>query len=373
MIDDPLNFSSLEMDVIILGGGVLGLLTARELVLSGARVTLLERNVIGQESSWAGGGILSPLCPWQAAESITALCQWSQAAYPRLADALLESTGIDPEWTLSGLLLSECDEVDIATNWCDRHAVNGVRLTETEFADLESGLAIAPKNPMLFADIAQVRNPRLLSALKADLVRQGVQMQEDHEVLEINIQQGRVVGVVTARGKFCADYYVIAAGAWSGRLAHIAARDLQVAPVKGQMLVFAAPVGLLRHIVLSSGRYLIPRRDGRILVGSTVEYTEYDKTTTESARSELTQFAYSALPALKECIMEKHWAGLRPGSPEGIPYIGIHPQADNLFFNCGHFRNGFVMAPASARLVTDIILGRRPIVAPEPYAIPHPN
>lgn len=362
------------MDVIIVGSGVLGLLTARELVLSGARVTLLERYGIGKESSWAGGGILSPLCPWRAAEPITALCRWSQKAYPHLAADLLESTGIDPEWTSSGLLFSDCEEVEEAERWCESHTVNCVRLTESEFAGLEPGLRLAPKNPILFPDIAQIRNPRLLRALKADLERRGVRLFENNEVLGIKLQQGRVAGVSTRQGMFCADYYVIAAGAWSGLLGEIVAPPpIQVAPVKGQMLVFAASAGLLRHIVLSSGRYLIPRRDGRILVGSTVEHVGYDKTTTESVRMELSQFAQSALPALKACPMEKQWAGLRPGSPEGIPYIGPHPRAGNLFFNCGHFRNGFVMAPASARLLTDLIVNRPPIVSAGPYAIPHPN
>ena len=361
------------MDIIIIGGGIAGLLTARELALSGVRVGLLERQSIGLESSWAGGGILSPLYPWRMAEPITALCRWSQAVYPQLAAALRESTGIDPEWIRSGLLVNDCEDIEKARNWCERQAVSHAILTEKEVASLEPELSVSPKNPLYLPDIAQIRNPRLLKALRADLTAHGVQLLENHEVFDIEIDQGKVKHIVTHQGKFSADCYVVAAGAWSGLIGRFAALDLQVVPVKGQMLVFKAPPGLLKRIVLSSGHYLIPRRDGRILAGSTVEHTEFDKSTTEVVRRALAGFAQTALPALQECPIEKHWAGLRPGSPEGIPYIGRHPELPRLFFNCGHFRNGFVMAPASARLVADLILERPPIVPPAPYRIAPPN
>jgi len=361
--------NSSSMDVIIIGGGIIGLLTAKELAQSGARVGLLERQAVGQESSWAGGGILSPLYPWRAAEPVTALCRWSQAAYPDLAAALRESTGIDPEWIRSGLLVNDCEDIEAATNWCRSLAARHANLTELECASLEPGLAISPKNPIYFPDIAQIRNPRLLKALRVDLMQRGVQLLENQEVLDIEISQGQVRHILTQRGKFSSANYVIAAGAWSGGIGRSVGLPLRVEPVKGQMLVFKAPPGLLRHIILSSGHYLIPRKDGRILAGSTVEHSGFDKSTTEAARDALAGFAQSALPALLECPIEKHWAGLRPGTPEGIPYIGRHPQIPNLFFNCGHFRNGFVMAPASAHLLTDLILECAPIVAPEPYRL----
>lgn len=358
-----------SMDVIIVGGGIIGLLTARELALAGARVGLLERQAVGQESSWAGGGILSPLYPWRAPEPITALWDWSRAVYPDLAAALLERTGIDPEWVRSGLLVHDCEDIEEAVNWSRSRAVSHARLTEQECASLEPGLSIAPNNPIYLPDIAQIRNPRLLKALQADLTRRGVQLSEDQQVVDIVVDEGRVRHILTQKGKLSAACYVVAAGAWSGLIGRLAALDLQVEPVKGQMLVFKAPLGLLRHIVLRSGHYLIPRRDGRILAGSTVEYSGFDKSTSEAVHDALVSFARSALPGLRECPIEKHWAGLRPGTPEGIPYIGVHPQITNLFFNCGHFRNGFVMAPASAHLLSDLILNRPPIIFPEPYRL----
>jgi glycine oxidase len=357
-----------QTDVIIIGGGVSGLMSARELSGSGKRVILLERQSCGRESSWADGGILSPLAPWRADEAITALCRWSQSAYPLLAEELRTSTGIDPEWLQSGLLFCDCADIDLAKAWADAHAARYECLASSPVGRIEPMLRSAGKDPLLFPDLAQVRNPRLLSALKTDLVQRGVALLEQHPVDDIRIERGRAVGVVAQNQLYTADDYVVTAGAWSGLLArNCGLPNLPIMPVKGQMLIFASPPGLLKHIVLSDGRYLIPRKDGKILAGSTLENAQFNKSTTDAAHESLYRFATRLLPALKHYQIEKHWAGLRPGSPAGIPTIGPHAQVSNLFFNCGHFRNGFVMAPASARLLANHVLRQTAIVRPEPY------
>lgn len=356
-------------DIIIIGGGVSGLLSARELALSGAQVVLLERQALAKESSWAGGGILSPLQPWRAPEPITALCHWSQAAYPPLAQALLESTGIDPEWLPSGLLFSHCEERDEATQWAKVHDIRYARLAADEVASLEPNISVGDiKDPLLLPDVGQVRNPRLLNALREDLLQRGVELLEYHPVDEIRVERGQVAGLICRRELLSADAYVVAAGAWSGLLARNSGlSELPIAPVKGEMLIFEAPPSLLKGIVLSRGRYLIPRKDGRILAGSTVESVQFNKSTTDPARETLREFACNLVPALDQCRIEKHWAGLRPGSPVGIPYIGPHAEIGKLYFNCGHYRNGFVMAPASARLLADHVLKRPAVIAPDAY------
>ncbi|QSA96720.1 glycine oxidase ThiO [Methylococcus sp. EFPC2] len=355
-------------DVIITGGGVLGLLSARELAAAGLRVAVIERGHIGGESSWAGGGILSPLQPWNAHPAINTLCAWSQRAYPELARELSDRTGIDPEWTRSGLLSIASPDRERALDWCRAHRIEHALLEPGELARQEPALAATDAAALYLPDIAQVRNPRLIAALKADAIARGVVLSENTPVIEMPMENGEVCGLVTPQGRYTADRYVIAAGAWSGSI--IPSPALAIAPVKGQMLVFQAPANLIRSIVLRDTLYLIPRRDGHILAGSTVEHTGYDKGLTDDAREMLKDFACSTLPALRDCPIEKHWAGLRPGSPEGIPRIGRHPVIENLYFNCGHFRNGFVMAPASARLLADLILDRQPIVPPEPYRVP---
>jgi glycine oxidase len=135
------------------------------------------------------------------------------------------------------------------------------------------------------------------------------------------------------------------------------------------MLLFKTEPGVIRRIVLEENRYVIPRRDGHVLFGSTLEEVGFDKSTTESARNELHALAIKRFPALENYPVVKHWAGLRPGSPSGIPYIATHPSLEGLYINAGHFRNGVVLGPASARLMTNIVAGTIPIVPQEPYSL----
>jgi len=358
-------------DIIIIGGGVIGLMTARELMKSGARVLILERQTIGRESSWAGGGILSPLYPWRAAEPIIQLWLRSHAEYPRLAEILQTRTGIDPEWRRSGLLIADCKDERLAETWCQSHEVAYERPDLAQFRALEPSVQFTPSSPIFLPEIAQVRNPRLLRALELELLADGAQIFEYHAVTEIATNGTNINHVSAGDKTYSADQYVITAGAWSGMMSDqfFPSPHLHVEPVRGQMIIFSAEPGLLRHVILNQGHYLIPRSDGRILAGSTLEYAGFDKSITETARSELLEFAYTVLPALRSYAVEKHWAGLRPGSPTGIPYIGRHPAIQNLYFNCGHFRNGFAMAPASAHLLADLLLARTPNIAPALYSL----
>ena len=140
-------------------------------------------------------------------------------------------------------------------------------------------------------------------------------------------------------------------------------------PVRGQMLLFGAEPGIISRIVLDRGHYVIPRRDGNVLMGSTLEYTGFHKETTDEALAELSAIAVNRFPVLKDYPITRQWAGLRPGSPQGVPYIGPFPGIEGLYVNSGHFRNGVVLSPASARLLADLVLDRPPIVPPEPYGL----
>ena len=356
-------------DITIIGGGVMGLLTAREFLDAGASVTLLEKNECGLESSWAGGGILLPLYPWRQASAISDLVTQSVKCYPSLAEALHANTGIDPEWTQSGLLITQNsqEETILAHEWAKKYHF---RIQQPE-TDHFSGLDVKAQSPLLLPDIAQIRNPRLLEALKKEVLAKGLHLIEQCEITHFTLEHQKLHDIHTSHGKLPLHQLVLTTGAWTRSIFQqclIGVIDApEIYPAKGQMLVFDAPPNTLKHIVLHGDHYLIPRRDGKILAGSTVEYHVFHKEITVDAHEEIFNFATHLLPALKDAPMIKHWAGLRPATEDGVPYIGRHPEITNLSINAGHFRNGLTMAPASAQLLADIILNRPPIIDPQAY------
>jgi glycine oxidase len=359
-------------DITIIGGGVIGLLTAREFFNAGATVTVIEKNRLGQESSWAGGGILLPLYPWRQADAITRLTLQSLKLYPTLAAQLIADTGKDPEWTPCGLLITKNPDISAALDWCQTHNMT----YQTPETDFFKDLNTLPDNPLWLPDIAQARNPRLVKSLIQDLINKGVTLSEHCELTDVTLDKNQITHLNTTTGTLPVKQVIFSAGAWTGSLFEKLFPELlthapKVAPVKGQMLLFDAQPNLLRTMVLDGDQYLIPRRDGKILAGSTVEQDDFNKNTTTVARERLTDFALTLLPALKKAPLLHHWAGLRPGTTEGVPYIDQHPDIDNLSINAGHFRNGLVMGPASAQLMVDLILNRPTTVAPEPYRLTH--
>ena len=160
---------------------------------------------------------------------------------------------------------------------------------------------------------------------------------------------------------------IVAGGAWTSKIIQAFARPPAVKPVKGQMILFKGEPGVLKTIVLSQGRYLIPRRDGRIVVGSTLENTDYDKSITASAQTNLAAAAIELMPALAAVPIEHHWAGLRPGSEQGVPYICEHPEIHGLYINSGHYRNGVILGAGSAQLMADLICETAPAIDPTFY------
>lgn len=354
-------------DVIVLGAGLSGLLTAYELRRAGLQVLVVDRGALAREASWAGGGILSPIYPWRYPDSINELACWSQRAYPKLVAALCEQTAIDAEYEACGLALLDSDECAAAREWATRwgHSVSVHSEPNSQIANVSE---TAFNSWIWFSEIAQVRNPRLCQALIKALEDGGVTLRPN-TIPQLVVRPGRVVAIQIASERISTRYVVVAAGAWSTGLSHHLRDVAVIRPVKGQMLLYQADPDLLGCMVLKCGRYLIPRRDGHILVGSTVEEVGFDRTTTYEARQELSAFAQLTVPALDGTLIKQHWAGLRPATADGVPYIGEHPDVAGLFVNAGHYRNGVVMAPASARLTADLLLERQPCLDPSPYRL----
>lgn len=355
-------------DILVIGGGAIGLLTVRELMHAGADVTLVEMGETGRESSWAGGGIISPLYPWRYADSVTSLSLWSQREYPRLCAALYEESGVDPELIRSGLLILDDAERESAMSWATTHQVRIEVLEGEALRETEPAIGPCPPSALWMSEVEQVRNPRLARALRRS-VEKRVQIREQEEVVELLVDSGRAVGARTRKGIITANRIVVCTGAWTAKLLGQLDARPEIEPVRGQMILFLAKPGQINHIVLYRDRYVIPRKDGRILIGSTLEHEGFVKATTAEAKEELYRAAAEMFPLLKRTPIENHWAGLRPGSPSGIPYIGAFPNIEGLFFNAGHYRNGLVTGPASARLAADLLLGREPVTDPSPYAL----
>jgi glycine oxidase len=332
----------LNSHTLIIGGGIIGLATALRLRTAGGQVTVLERGICGAESSWAGGGILSPLMPWQYAPEVNDLCNAGIALYANWAQQIHALSGIDPEYWVSGMRVSPPLDLVTAQVWCDTH---GWRYT------LDAGALYLP-------DVAQVRNPRLVKSLRAAVLASGVQLVEHAAVTDFQVKNQRITSVSTTQGAFIADTFVTCAGAWSQAMLDFAPPLKTIKPMRGQMLLFKAAVGLLPSVIYQQGVYLIPRLDGHILVGSTVEDVGFDKSTDIATRNQLMQAAYTLLPALQQAEFIQHWSGLRPGSPDNIPTIAPHPHITNLYANAGHFRYGVTMAPISANLISEMITGQ---------------
>jgi glycine oxidase len=330
-----------QKSYLVIGAGALGLASAEVLLQQGDEVTVLDQGAVGQESSWAGGGILSPLCPWDYPDVVTQLTSRGAALFGAWAENLYRATGIDPEYSRCGMLVLPPFDVQAAKRWCEAHGV--------KFSKRDDGLFLP--------DVAQARNPRLLQSLRVRVEQLGASIIDHCAVQKIQSDNTQVINVMTSSGEVSADNYIVTAGAWSKQLLGEQALQLGIKPIRGQMLLFKFDTPPLPHVVLQAGLYLIPRRDGHLLVGSTVEDVGFDKSTTEEAREMLLQRAIKILPDLRDMPLVKHWAGLRPGSPDNIPTIGRHPSLKNLYINSGHFRYGVTMAPASVEVLMNEING----------------
>ena len=362
-----IEYVNVMQQVLIIGGGVIGCATALALATAGCRVTLIERGALGGESSWAGAGLLSPLLPWHYRDEVTRLTDWSRALYPGWIDGLRATSGVDPEYRACGMLVLPPYDRRAAVAWMGAH---GQPIEEIS-ARVVPDLAILDESALWMSQVAQVRNPRLLQALHQALLQHGVQICEQTAVTGWQATPNRINSVETTQGAMTADVFVLTAGAWSGELLRELGADIPIKPVRGQIVLFKTDPGRLKQVVYYDGLYIIPRDDGHILVGSTLEDVGFDTGVTEEARVNLIGRASELLPFLKQTPVAAHWSGLRPGSPDNIPIMARHPTIENLYLSSGHFRYGVTMAPASAQFMANLILGLPNPIDAAPYRWPN--
>jgi glycine oxidase len=357
------------MQVLIVGGGVIGLLSALELSRAGCQVTVLDKAQHGRAASWAGGGILSPLYPWRYMAPVNQLAGLAPMLYSTLAIELLEATGIDIEVHRCGMMILDTDDSRDAVSWFMNQPVEAPKILNSQaLRSTNPRLAHHYQHALWCPSMSNLRNPHLIKALIKHLEQRGVKLIRNTQVMAFEKKEALITAVIDQHGtRWIADQYVIASGAWSGQLTDLVGVDLPVQPVKGQMILYKTPPRWLPCMVMNRGVYLIPRIDGHVLCGSTIEQTGFDDHIDDAAQRHLADRAIEMVPELAGMVVRDQWAGLRPAAPNGIPYIGRAPHTHNLWVNAGHFRNGIVLAPGSARILREQMLGLRTTVSASPY------
>ena len=363
-------------DVAVVGGGVAGLSVARELGQRGLSVTLIERGRAGAEASGAAAGMLAPQSEADRRDPFFELLCRSRDLYPSFAERLLAETGIDIELDRTGTLylaFTGDDEAEIERRfaWQTRAGLPVERLAADEARAIEPHISPRVRLALRFPRDWQVENRRLVAALAASVEAHGVRVWTGTEVSALRIEGGRVRGVETSCGFLSAPVVVVAAGAWSSLLAVAAGVEAAhaepalthpgIEPVRGQMLCFDARPAIVRHVVYTPRGYIVPRRDGRLLAGSTTERTGYDKCVTASGMHAVTRHALEIAPAVGDLALVDAWAGLRPHAADGLPLLGASDECAGLFYATGHYRNGILLAPLTGELLAAMIVdGVRP-------------
>ena len=333
-------------DAAVIGGGLIGAACADALAGRGLKVCVLDRQEFVKEASWAGAGILHPIHPWNYPAPLHPLLRAAPALHGPCAADLFERTGIDVEHERSGLVVID-EHLERLAEWCGPQVPwERVEAVDDEPAVRKGGDAL------LLPAACHVRNHRLARAFLEGARRRGAELLPFSEARAL-----RRGAIETSERTIEAGLTVLCAGAWAPRLR----AGLAVEPVRGQILLYAPSSGvrLRRMVVFPQGEYAVPRRDGRILFGSTLERVGFDPRPTKSACLSLSTRAEELL-GLSPGHLEAVWAGLRPATSAKVPYIGRDPERDDLILACGHYRNGILLAPVTAQIVADLATDRKP-------------
>jgi len=332
-------------DVIVIGGGIIGLTLARELRKQSAKVLLLEKGEPGREASHAAGGMIAD-CPLEMPAALHPLAAASARMYPGFVEQLQIESGHDVDLRAQGtLFFPSSDHLHDAQDFAATHRL------PASLAQLEPSLSL--HEPALYLPERSVDPRALTNAALSAARRVGVDISSGEEVTAVDVTDDRVCGVITTKTSFHAHKIVSCAGAWSGQIAPYA---FPTRPVKGQMLCLLSPRrDLLKHVIRTPEVYLIPRSDGRIVIGATVEEAGFDKRTDLATIQRLHRSAIAAVPELRDAKILENWAGLRPATPDALPILGATPTS-GYFVATGHFRDGILLAPITAQVMAQVIV-----------------
>lgn len=360
------------VSTLIVGGGVIGLALAWELAQRGRRVVLLEAAEIGRGASWAGAGILPPTARGGTSDPYEQLRALSHQTHPEWANRLRELTGIDTGYCRCGGIYLATTAGEAATlaaqrSWWTAHGIEHKQWSVEELLRREPHLAHRSTGSQSWLqqlravwylpDECQLRNPHHLRALVAACQLQGVELCSHAAVQRIEPLGAGGIHVDSDAGSFVADQVCICSGAWAQQMLASLQLPTGLMPVRGQIVLYRCSQPLLHSVVNEGHRYLVARRDGRLLAGSVEEEAGFAVETTPEAIAHIRRWAEGVLPLLKEQPIEKTWAGLRPGVYDGFPYLGAVPGVDNLFVAAGHYRSGLHLSCATAIVMANAMLG----------------
>ncbi len=363
-------------EVAILGAGLIGLSLALELADRGVSVSVYDVGTPARGASWAGAGMLAPFSEDDGDKhdaAMHALCVASLARYPAFVERLRERSGVDPKLALTGTVHATADPTqrDALYAAAERARMRGanVRLLDrVETLAAEPLLGPRTIGGVSYGDEGHIDNRRLGRALVAACTRAGVTIERDCEGVALETNPRRVLGVRTTRGYRAAGAVVNACGASAGGVSGVPdAQRVPVEPVAGEMLALAVPTGAVHGLVWVPGAYLVPRADGRLLIGATVEHRGFDTRVTAAGLARLLAAAIAAAPALGAFAVSETWAGLRPGSRDGRPYLGATGLGGYVVAS-GHYRNGILLAPITAAVIAAVLCGDVPAIDLTPFA-----
>ena len=364
-----------NLHIVVVGGGIAGCAVAIELATRNAWVTLVDRDQPGSGATGASAGMLAPQYEAHGADPIFDFSVACREAYPAFLERLERLSSWDMGFRVDGMLVANRTpaEEEAARNDLAFHIEMGLEgeiLSNQEARGIHQGVSDQMESWLWLPREAQVDAQRLAVGLADAAQRAGVDLVRNAEVAGIHVEGSRASGVVLANGDVIqGSAVVLAAGAWAGKVVGLP-RELPIWPVRGQMLRLIPSQGLPWPLVCShDGRYLVPRTNGSILVGSTMEEVGFDDRVTEEGRETLAELAATLVPALEDATIVEAWAGFRPMCADGWPILGPDPEMDGLFYAAGHGRNGVLYASLVGKSVADLVLEGESSVSWEPFGV----
>ncbi len=351
------------MKILIIGGGIIGCACALELAKAGCAVTVLERATPGAEASGAAAGILAPLGDTVTPLATLAIESWRR--YPQVVEELRERTGIDVEYVTRGTIypLSTADDVRAAEARLRHPWAREVGIEAWDAVDVRSrepALATSVRGAMFVRGDHWVNNQRLVVAYAQAAVSAGVSMMTGAAVSRIVIEDGHARGAIVEGESFEADAVLLAAGAWTSALAASFGGRLRVEPRRGQMVALNHVPPVLTYAIHAPDVYLVPRASGELLIGATVEKVGFQRAVTAAGVATLLASAITLVPGLAQLPISRTWYGFRPWAPDSLPILGPWPGIDGLFVATAHYRNGILLAPVTARIMTEFMTHGQP-------------